>query len=149
MHLSYTRWFPMRALSRWIEEVTQPSHPHYHPVQAALFGSISYIGTACLLSIPPENAMVVTIIAYTINLAVAPLISKWLQRHMDVSLVPLIGQVIHLSIAYGIANVICRLGGCSIPLKAVAAQILIHISAIALTRLGLLNFRHNIAIEKG
>ena len=134
----------MQALSKWVEDVTQPDHPCYHPVQALFFGTVSYLGTACFLSTPPKNAMTLTITAYTISQFTAPLFNKWLEPYMDVSLVPLVGQVVHITISFGTANIICRIAGRSISFKAVGPQIILFLSAISMTRVGLLKCRKSI-----
>ena len=137
----------MHSLSRWIEDVTQPAHPFYHPVQALLIGSFSYIGAACFTKTPPKNAMTVTIAAYTISQATAPLFSRWLEPYMDVTLVPLVGQVVHLTISFSTANIICRIGGRSISFKAMFPQIMLFLTAASLARYGLLKFRHSLELR--
>lgn len=138
----------MHAVSKWIEDVTQEKHPFYHPVQALLIGGCSYLGTACLSSTPPANAMTITITAYTISHLTAPLFSQWLEPYKDISLVPLAGQVVHLTICLSTANVICRIGGRSVSFKAVGAQLLFFLSSVSVLKLGLLRFRHNLQIEE-
>lgn len=148
IHLTIFSKVSMQSFSIWIDDVTQPKHPYYHPVQALLFGSFSYLSTACLSSTPPKNAMTVTITAYTISQFTAPLFSKWLEPYKDISLVPLVGQVVHITLSFGTANVICRIAGRSISFKAVGAQITFFLSAISLTRLGLHKLRQNISNDK-
>lgn len=138
----------MHSLSRWIADVTQPQHPFYHPVQALLIGGCSYLGTACLSSTPPKNAMTLTITAYTISHLTAPLFSEWLEPYKEFSLVPLVGQVVHLTICFSTANIICKIGGRSVSFKAVGTQIIFFLSTVSVLKLGLLRFRHSLQSDQ-
>lgn len=135
----------MRAVSRWIADVTQPNHQLFHPVQLFLCGSFSYLGTSCFLSTLPKDAMAVTMTAYVVSQLTSPFFSSWLTPYKVVNLVPLAGQVAHLIFSFYSANFICRLVGKSISMKAVAGQMLLFLTTVSIMRIVLRRFRRNIA----
>ena len=125
----------MQGISAWLEEATQPGHTFYHPVQACLFGGISWLG-ASLFSIPKTNAVAVSVTAYAISQFTTPLISEWLEPYMEISLIPLCGQVGNLSLAFCSANILCYLAGKSISINAAMILVAFLLATIALLRFG-------------
>ncbi len=135
------------SFSHWLEEVTDPRpplHPYYHPVQIAICGSLSYIGTACLTSVPPKRAMLLTALVYTISQIITPLICPYFEPYQDISLVPLIGQVIQLTTSLLLAKVICRLVGQSLSFKDIQKVSLAFMVALCVAHFTLLKFRRHL-----
>lgn len=125
----------MHTFHSWLENATQPTYPYYHHVQVALFGGFSYLTSALLTRTPPLNSMAITISAYTISQFTAPLFVKLLQPYKDYSLVPLTGQVVHISFCFATANLVCSIFGLSISYKLLPKEIAAFLSVIAVTRL--------------
>lgn len=109
----------MKEIAHWVEDVTQPNHPLYHPFQCSLFGAISCIG-ASLLSIPRKNAMAVTIFAYAINQIATPHIGKWIEPYQEMALVPFSGQIVNLTVSLCSANLLCHLADISLDISEIA-----------------------------
>lgn len=129
----------MNEISTWMEEVTQRDHPLFHPVQVGLMGSISWIG-ARLFSIPPTNAVVVSILAYAINQVIAPIIGKYIEPYQEISLVPFCGQITHLALSFGSSNLLCHLVGKSLAIGDAVILGTFFLTAIAIARVALANF---------
>lgn len=131
----------MIPISEWLEEVTQKNHPLYHPFQMTLFGSFAYIGAASFTRNNPRHMAELFTMAYVISQLTAPLFSEWLEPYMDVSLVPLAGQVIQISISFIMANVISRLAGRKFSFRGLPYQIFFFILSLMIAQYGLQKFR--------
>jgi hypothetical protein len=129
----------MNEIARWVEEVTHPNHPLYHPVQCTLFGTISWIG-ASLFSIARTNAMAVTILAYAINQLATPQIGKWLEPFHEMALVPFSGQILNLSVSLGSANLLCHLADKSLGFSEIALLGAFLFVAVAIIEIALDRF---------
>ncbi len=138
---------PLEFLSRWLDQATQPRHPLYHPVQVVMFAGLSYISTACFTSIPPSKGMTFVILAYTISQFTASLFSKLLDPYQDIALVPLIGQVVHLSVALISAKVICQLIGQSLSFKEIRKMSIVFIMTLFVMRFALRKFRQQLQVR--
>ena len=132
---------PLEFLSKWLDQTTRPQHPLYHPVQIVMFAGISYISNACFTSIPPSKGMTFAILAYVISQFTAPLFSRFLDPYQEIALVPLIGQVIHLSVALILARAICQLIGQSLSFKEIRKMSIVFIITLFVMRFALRKFR--------
>lgn len=132
------------AVSLWLDKVTQPEHPYYHHFQIGLFAGCSYIGTACLTRIPPKKAALFTALAYSISQWVAPLFAQLLESYQDVTLAPLIGQVLHISVTLILSKVICRIVGQSLSFEEIYQISLSCLVSLFVVRLAIRKFRQNI-----
>ena len=133
------------ALSHWIEQVTQPKHPLYHPVQGFLFGSCTYIGTAYLTSIPPRKGMLFAVLAYTLSQLTASFFAEFLEPYQEISLVPLIGQVMHLTTSLILAKTICSILKEPLTFKEMRQISFVFLGSLYVMRFALRKFRQHLA----
>lgn len=132
------------TFSNWLEQVTHPNHPYYHPVQVALFAGISYVGTICLTSLPPVHGMSLAILAYAISQLVTPLFAECFEPYQDISLIPLIGQAMQITLSLVIAKVLCNLAGQTLSFKEVRQVGLVSLISLYVSRLILLKLRQQL-----
>lgn len=107
----------LKTFSNWLETVTQPNHPFYHPLQLTFFAGISYIGTGRFTKIPPAQGMRLIASAYVISQLTTPCFVQCFEPYQNVSLVPLIGQVMQMTVSLMLAKIICNLIGDPITFK--------------------------------
>ncbi|WP_068468280.1 hypothetical protein [Candidatus Protochlamydia phocaeensis] len=131
----------VEEFSRWLGQMTQPTHPYYFSAQLLLFSGLSYLSTACLTSIPPVQGMAFMTIAFTISHFVAPLFAKWLEPYWTVSLVPLAGQILHLTTSALLSKAICFLAGYHLTLTQIAQVSSAFLVAVYVLKFALLKFR--------
>lgn len=129
------------TFSNWIEQVTQPDHPYYHPVQIALFAGVSYMGTSCLTSLRPIHGMSLAVLAYTISQLVTPLFVECFEPYQDISLVPLIGQVLQITLSLTLAKAICHIAGYHLSFQHVRQIGLVFLISLYVSRLVILKLR--------
>ncbi len=130
--------------SHWLGQMTQPSNRYYHPVQVMLFASLSYTGTACLTSIPPMRGLSLAVLSYAISQLILPFFRLFLEPYQEVPLVPLLGQVIHLSTVLLLAKVICHLVGQPLSCKEIRKISLIFIMSLFVMKFALRKFRQQL-----
>jgi hypothetical protein len=107
----------LSSFSHELEQTTRPHGPYYHFVQVTLFAGLSYIGTACWTKIRPIRGTILVVLAYGISQLITPLFVNFFEAYQDVSLVPLVGQVLQLTTSLFLANVICFLANKALSLK--------------------------------
>lgn len=129
------------SFSKYLEQVTQPHHPLYHPIQLTFFACLSYIGTATLTNIPPEKGMRLTTLAYVISQLITPLFTECFEPHQNVTLVPLVGQVMQLTASFVLAKVLCNLAGHTLSFKEVRLVGTVFLITLFVFRFALLKFR--------
>lgn len=146
----------MYAISKWLGNITQPDQKQdkeevnevnlsYHFVQAMLAGGCSYIGTACLSSLPAKSAAAATMTAYALSHFTAPLFGQWLEPYRNVDWIPTLGQAVHITICFRTANVIVRTcGGQSFSYPATVVQIACWLSSVIILKGGLRVWRRQL-----
>lgn len=134
----------LRSFSLWLEEVTQPEHPYYHPIQVGLFASLSYVGTACLTSIPPARGATLTVLAYLISQLTAPLFCELFKPYQDTPLIPLVGQVFQWTTSLILAKVMCRIAGQAISFKEMRQIGFVFLLCLYVARWALFKFRQQL-----
>lgn len=134
----------LESYSPWLEQITQPQYPYYHPIQASLFASLSYIGAACLTSISPRRAMTVAILAYAISQLISPFFCQLVGPYEDVSLVPLAAQILQLTSSLVLAKVICQFVGQTLSFKEIRHLSIVFMICLYVSRLALRKFRQQL-----
>lgn len=134
----------LASISLWIEEVTQPEHPYYHPVQVALFAGSSYVSTLCLTSISPKRGMKVAVLAYGISQLITPFFVECFEPYRDITLVPLVGQVLQLTSSLLLTKGIYFLAGQTLSFKEIRQLGIAFLVGLAISRFVLLKFRQQI-----
>lgn len=135
------------GISKLIEEVTEPGHTLYHPVQALLWGGYSYIGTRCFQNLAPQNGAMFAITAYTISQVLAPRIGKYFSQFRGVTLVPFGGQGFKLYVTTEMAGRICQVFGNTITWKQIGGQVLFVFSGTMASKFTLLELRKALLSE--
>jgi hypothetical protein len=133
-----------RSFSLWLEQVTQPEYPYYHPIQVGLFASLSYVSTACLTSIPPVRGATLTVSAYLISQLTAPLFCEFFKPYQEIPLIPLIGQVLQWTTSLILAKVMCRIAGQVISFKEMRQIGLGFLMCLYIARWALFKFRQQL-----
>ncbi len=97
--------------SNWLKQIIQPNPRYcsYYCLQMAFFGSISYVGTASLTSIPPNRGATLILSAYVISQITQPLFARLFDVYRDIPLVSVAGQFLHLITVFTLARIICLL----------------------------------------
>lgn len=105
------------TFSSYLQQAMRPNNPCYHPIQGALFGSLSYIGTAVFTKVPPIRGAMLATVAYAVSQATAPLFVQCFEPLRDLSLFPLIGQAMQLTFSFASAKMICNIAGYNLSFK--------------------------------
>lgn len=134
----------LQAFSIWIEQVTQPDHLYYHPLQIALFANVTYITTSCLTSLPFSCAATLLISTYTISQLVTPLFVECFQPYQDIPLIPLFGHVIQITLSLILAKISCNFMGCNLSLKQIRQASLAFLTTLFVCRLILITLRQQL-----
>lgn len=134
----------LSSLSQWLEQVTQPQHPCYHPIQATVVASISYISTACFTNIPPIRGVALVTLTYAISQLVTPFFIQIFESYQDVSLVPLLGQVLQFSVSVVLAKFVCQLANQTLSFKEIRHVSAAFLICLFVARFALRKFRQQL-----
>jgi hypothetical protein len=134
----------LASCSHWLEQLTQPGHPYYHPIQVSLLASISYVSTACLTAISPTRGMTVMILAYAVSQLISPLFCQLFGLYEEVPLIPFMGQALQIATSFIVAKVICQLAGQALSFKELRQVGVVFLVSLYVSRLALRKFRQQI-----
>lgn len=139
------------AFSRYLKDITKPTHPYYYPVQVSLVASLAYVGTRCFTSLPPLQGTTLAVLMYSIDQFTTPLVGKLIRPYQDITLVPLVGQVLHLTLSLLLTKAICQLAGYSFSFKQMRSVGIVFLVTLAILHFALRQFRrmlHPVAVNQ-
>ncbi len=134
----------LKSIPNLLNDITEPQHPCYHPIQATLFAGLSYVGIAYLTSISPIHGMALAVSAYAINQLTTPLFAQIFKPSRDLSLASLIGQVTQLTISFILAKTVCQLAEIAFSFKEVRLMGVVFLTSLYMSKLALLKFRQQL-----
>ncbi len=129
------------AFSRYLKDITKPTHPYYYPVQISLVASLAYIGTRCFTSMPPLQGTALAVLMYSIDQFTTPLVGKLIRPYQEITLVPLLGQALHLTLSVLFTKVICQLAGYTFSFKQMRTVGLVFATTLTILHFALRQFR--------
>jgi hypothetical protein len=88
--------------------------------------------------------MSLAVLAYAISQLVTPLFVECFEPYQDISLAPLIGQVLQITLSLTLAKVICHLAGHALSFQEVRQIGIVFLVSLYVSRLILLKLRQQL-----